>query len=131
MPEMSVVVETYLAAVRLARATDLARLGRFKAARELLIAGGRPPCKPRELDLLARMAAQEHEFGIARGWWEAALRQSPENVDYSNAIAQASEAERMQVVLRSLLWLALLIMVLSLLVYLCVITWQYPVPIKF
>jgi hypothetical protein len=86
--------------IRFARAAELARSRRYLEAEGLLSPNGRESSNPRELDLLARISAQQRRYGRARQLWEAALQRSPENADYKRAIECTREAERFQAVCR-------------------------------
>lgn len=90
-------VETLLAEynrkLRLARATDLAKSGRFLEAEALLrsargiVEGGK------ELDLLARIAVHRWRFREARLLWEAAARSEPENAEYRRCLDEIRARE--------------------------------------
>lgn len=82
--------------IRFARAAELARSRRYLEAEGLLTPNGHPSSNPRELDLLARIAAQQGRFDQARRLWEAASRLSPNNSDYERAIQRAEAARRSQ-----------------------------------
>lgn len=82
--------------VRFARAVELAHSRRFLEAEGLLSPNGRESSEPKELDLLARIAAQQRQYGRARRLWESALKQSPDNADYKRAIERTHEAEQFQ-----------------------------------
>ncbi len=83
--------------VRFARAVELANSRRYLEAEGLLSPNGRESSEPKELDLLARIAAQQRQYGRARRLWESALKQSPDNADYKRAIERAEEAALFQV----------------------------------
>ncbi len=80
--------------VRLARATDLARTRRFREATELLAPTGRLPTDPRELDLLARIAASQRRFLEAEKLWSDASKISPGNETYRLAAKHAALARK-------------------------------------
>lgn len=82
--------------IRFARAAELARSRRYLEAEGLLTPNGHASSNPQELDLLARIAAQQGRFDQARRLWEAALRISPNNADYERALRRAEAAERAQ-----------------------------------
>lgn len=86
--------------IRFARAVELARSRRYLEAEGLLAPNGRVPSDPKELDLLARIAAQQRRFDQARRLWDAALRLSPNNSDYQRAIQRAEAAEHAQQIWR-------------------------------
>jgi len=56
--------------MRFARAAELARSRRYLEATMVLSPNGRLPIEPRELDLLARIAAQQKQFDQAGRLWE-------------------------------------------------------------
>jgi len=87
-------LEKCFAQIRLARATELAQSKRFLEAEAVLMLNGELPDNPRELDLLARMAAQQEQFGKARRLWEAALHASPADVEYSQCLERARKWEQ-------------------------------------
>ncbi len=86
--------------VRFSRAVELAHSRRYLEAEGLLSPNGRESSEPKELDLLARIAAQQKQYARARRLWESALKQSPENADYQRAIQRTREAEQFQAKLR-------------------------------
>lgn len=87
-------LQNCFAQIRLARATELAQSKRFAEAEAVLSPNGELTDNPSELDLLARIAAQQEQFGKARRLWEAALQKSPENEDYSECLERARKWER-------------------------------------
>ena len=82
------------ARIRLARATELAQSKRFAEAEAVLSPNGELTDNPSELDLLARIAAQQEQFGKARRLWEAALHASPADVEYSQCLERARKWEQ-------------------------------------
>lgn len=82
-------LETCFAKIRFARATELAQSKRFLEAEAILSPNGILSDDPRELDLLARIAAKQEQFGKARQLWEAVLRKSPANEEYSRCLEMA------------------------------------------
>lgn len=87
-------LEDCFAKIRLARATELAQSKRFLEAETVLMPNGELPDNPRELDLLARMAAQQEQFSKARRLWEAALEKSPEDEEYAQCLERVRKMER-------------------------------------
>ena len=55
---------------------------------------GELPDDPRELDLLARIAAKQEQFAKARRLWETALQKSPVSVEYSQCLERVRKLER-------------------------------------
>jgi tetratricopeptide (TPR) repeat protein len=80
--------------IRFARAAELARSRQYLEATMVLSPNGRLPIEPRELDLLARIAAQQKQFDQAARLWEVALQRSPDNETYKRAIQRAVAAKR-------------------------------------
>ena len=108
--------------IRFARAAELARSRRYLEAEGILSPNGRESSDPRDLDLLARISAQQRRYERARHLWEAALQQSPGNADYKRAIDCTREAERFQAVCRK----AAMIVLLGLAVTALLLTvWRY------
>lgn len=97
--------------IRFARAAELSRSHRYLEAEGLLAPNGRESSDPRDLDLLARISAQQRQYGRARKLWETALQQSPGNPDYERAIECTKDAERSQAVLRKGALIALVCLV--------------------
>lgn len=93
--------------VRFARAVELAHSRRYLEAEGLLSPNGRESSEPKELDLLARIAAQQKQYARARRLWESALKQSPENAAYKRAIERTREAEQFQAKLHKVAMFAL------------------------
>src|SRR5437773_11900038 len=79
-------VEECFDQVRFARATDLARSGRYLEAQGLLTHNGLLPETARDLDLLARIAALNRQWAAAGEFWMAALRKDPENQEYQRCL---------------------------------------------
>ena len=79
-------IEQCLAEVRFARAAELGRTGQYADAEALLSKDGLPPEAPRELALLARIAAQQGHLERARRLWEAALQSDPRNDMYRGCL---------------------------------------------
>jgi hypothetical protein len=92
-------LEACFAKIRLVRATELAQSRRFLEAEAILSPNGVLTDDPRELDLLARIAAKQEQFGKARQLWEAALLKVPANEEYSQCLQQARKWERLSNVL--------------------------------
>jgi len=92
-------LEACFANIRLARATDLAQLNRFLEAEAVLSPKGVLSDDPRELDLLARIAAKQEQFGKARQLWEAALQKSPGNEEFSACFERVCKLERISTLL--------------------------------
>ena len=80
--------------MRFARATELARTRQYLEATALLMPNGRQPSHPKELDLLARIAAQQRRFSDAEKLWNDASKLAPENNAYRNAARQAAKARQ-------------------------------------
>ena len=109
--------------MRIAHATELARSRRFLEAEALLSPSGRLPETVIELDLLARILAQQHRFREARRCWDAALQVDPLNEAYRNGIKRLEQVER----LRKLRWKVTLIggvtLIMATLVVVAVMFW--------
>jgi ferric-dicitrate binding protein FerR (iron transport regulator) len=74
---------------------------------------GRESSDPKELDLLARISAQQRRYRRARRLWESALKRSPGNADFERAIERTRDAERFQAILRKGAMLALLLLAVT------------------
>lgn len=79
-------LEKCFSQIRLARATELAQSRRFLEAEAVLVQNGEFPDDPRELDLLARIAALQGRFDDARRCWNAAMQKDPENETYRECV---------------------------------------------
>jgi hypothetical protein len=79
--------------MRFARVTDLAGAGRYLEAEALLSPRGHVPANPRDLDLLARIAARQKRYSQARRLWEAARRAEPGNPVYADALRELDRAQ--------------------------------------
>ena len=77
--------------IRFARATELSRSGNHLEAEALLTPDGRVPASARELDLLARIAAQQERFDDAARYWNAALKTDPDNASYKDCLQELSQ----------------------------------------
>lgn len=78
--------------IRLAQATELARSRRYLEATALLTPQGRLPGDAKELDLLARIAAQQRRFAEAERLWNDASKAAPEILAYRDAATSAARA---------------------------------------
>jgi flagellar motor protein MotB len=79
----------------LARATELARAGRYAEAEEILSTGGdETDYAPAALDLLARMRAQQGHFAEAEKLWTRAAKLEPSNAAYPSALRRAAAASQ-------------------------------------
>ena len=92
--EMRNALHNCFAQIRLARATELAQLGRLREVEAVLVPNGEFPHNARELDLLARVAARQGRFDEARRRWNAALQIEPGNNDYRQCIEHLTPARR-------------------------------------
>ncbi len=72
--------------IRLARAVELARSRRYIEAEGLLSPNGRLPSDPRELDLLARIAAQQRQYRRAEDLWRKAVTKAPDREAFSRGL---------------------------------------------
>ena len=95
-------LKEYFQQMRFASATELARSRRFLEAEALLVRHGRLPESSCELDLLARIAAQQGHFEKARRCWKAALQHEPANLTYEIDITAVGQAEKAAVVRRKI-----------------------------
>ena len=87
-------MKNVFAQIRLARATELAQSERFLEAEAVLMPNGELPDNPRELDLLARIAARQGSFENARRLWNKALQYEPDNENYKHCLACLTPARR-------------------------------------
>jgi tetratricopeptide (TPR) repeat protein len=111
--------------IRLARATELAQSRRFLEAESLLSPNGRLPESARELDLLARIAAQQKRFREARRLWETALQKTPGDNGYQDAIKQIERAERANELCRKVLLACVAVLFIATLVFLTFKFWPW------
>ena len=79
--------------IRHAHASELARSGNYPEAEAILLPDTRLPESPRDLDLLARMAAQQARFEDAARYWKAALERAPENAVYKECLQRLSDLQ--------------------------------------
>jgi Tetratricopeptide repeat len=109
--EARAALDEHFTQVRFLRATDLARSGRYLEAESLLTRNGQPCQTPRELDLLARVAAHQGRFEDARRLWQTALQREPQSVTYSDCLARVAEFQHptalLDKTLTLLLWAAI------------------------
>lgn len=106
----------------LARATELARCGRLLEA-EALLTNGREPQSAKEMDLLARIAAQGHRYEQAERWWTAAGERDPENQEYPKGLgALVEERKKQERIQKALIWASMGVIVL-LTGLVCVMLW--------
>jgi hypothetical protein len=91
--QVQVTLEECFDEIRFARAVDLARSRRFMEAEALMSARGELPQRPRDLDLLARIAAQQKQFEKARRCWELARENDPQNHAYDDGLRAIAIAE--------------------------------------
>ncbi len=93
LQSIGAVLDQCLDHIRFARAAELARSGRYVAAEALLSLNGRSREAPRELDLLARIEAQQRHLSAARRLWEKALQFDPKNADYKECLVRLTRLE--------------------------------------
>lgn len=79
--------------IRFARAAELARSGRYVEAEGVLSPNGHPSEAPRDLDLLARIAAQQARLSDTRRLWEAALQKDSRNPVYKDCLQRLTELQ--------------------------------------
>ncbi|EDY20133.1 hypothetical protein CfE428DRAFT_2057 [Chthoniobacter flavus Ellin428] len=106
-------VQTCFAQMRVARAAELARSRRYREAEDLLTGHEGNPSDPRELDLLARIAAQQRQYPRARHLWEVALQRLPGQAEYERAIVRTRRAERLQTIGRIVALLVVVALVVA------------------
>jgi hypothetical protein len=116
--------------MRFARAAELAKSCRYLEATVVLSPNGRLPIEPKELDLLARIAARQKQFDKAGHLWELALQGSPENETYKRAIERTVAAKRnyrlRQVIAMNLVAVAVAAALLFAVLHL--LPWERPAP---
>ena len=79
----------------LAKATDLARRGRYAAAEKILRQNsGDGAAHPQVLDLLARIRAQQGRFAEAQAFWKEAARLKPEETAYRDYLRRIAEIQK-------------------------------------
>jgi flagellar motor protein MotB len=79
----------------LARATELARAGRYGEAEKVLSAdGAETEYAPAALDLLARMRAQQGYLADAEKLWTRAAQLDPSNIAYLSALRRAAALQQ-------------------------------------
>src|SRR4051812_42068846 len=109
--------------MRFAQATELARSRRFLEAEALLSPGGALPESTSELDLLARIAAQQKRFREARRCWEAALQKDPRNEVYRNSIKRLEQVEKSKELRRRVTLISAAALTIATLIVLAVELW--------
>lgn len=111
-PEARLALTECFAQIRRARATELAQAGRASEAQDVLLGNNRLPNDPRELDLLARLAARQGLFDTARQFWELAMEREPDNETYRQCMEQLTPARKARCLLVA--WSGPLLMLLML-----------------
>jgi hypothetical protein len=95
--------------IRFARATELARSGRYLEAEALLSPNGQASTTPRDLDLLARIAVHQGRTSDARRLWEAAAHRDPDNPTYTECLQGLRDLPRFRItfdaILACLVWI--------------------------
>jgi type VI secretion system protein ImpK len=107
------VVSTLLVQIMLARATDLARAGRYSEAENLLSeVSGKGEVTPAVLDLSARIRAQQGRLLEAEALWRQASQLDPANEAYRAGLHRIVRMQRRPIWIATLLpWLVGLIVV--------------------
>lgn len=90
----------YFDQVRFARAADLARSGRYLEAEALLSPRGELPSNPKEIDLLARLAALQKDYDRAEELWKRAIAMTPGRESFPEALAALERVRGQKVVQR-------------------------------
>jgi hypothetical protein len=111
--------------LHIARATELARVGRLLEAEALLTANGGPRSAP-EMDLLARISAQRRRLDQAASWWQAAQGMDPANGDYKRGLEAVTDEGRKQARRQKALLWASLVMTAILMAAVAVLIWTKP-----
>lgn len=92
---LTAVVRSLLDQLTLARATELARAGRYAEAKKVLAANGaETEATPAALDLLARMRAQQGDLAGAEKLWTRASQLDPANRAYPTALKRAAALQQ-------------------------------------
>jgi hypothetical protein len=78
--------------LRFAHATELARAGLYAAAKALLLPANQTLTEARDLDLLARIEANQHHYAEAQRIWLAAATVSSEPNNYRLLASEAANA---------------------------------------
>jgi hypothetical protein len=99
--------------MRLARATELACSRRYLEATALLTPQGRLPADAKELDLLARIAAQQRRFVDAERLWNDASRVAPENTTYRETATRAARARQNWIQIKQTVFAVVVALVLA------------------
>ena len=89
------ILEAHFSKTRYAHASLLARSGHLLEAEALLCRKG-VPTTPRDIDLLARIAAKRHDLSQAKRLWQDALRLDPGNSAYLEALVKIKAIEHFQ-----------------------------------
>lgn len=111
------------AQIRLARATELAQSRRFREAEAVLIHDGKLPENPRDLDLLARIAAQQGQFEKAKHRWKTAQHAGSNVAAYASAIRSLEQAQTAAAVRRKIAVISLAAIAIATLVSFSVTFW--------
>lgn len=105
---------TLLPQIALAQATELARVGQYATALDLLNGSPEAGMSPAGLDLRARMCAQQGRLAEAEALWLEARRLDPQNSAYAVGLAEIARRQRgaaLRLPWRPLVGLALLLAV--------------------
>jgi len=100
-PKAQEAIAQFVSALRLARASELGICGNLLLAETILT----PPTSTLELNLLAKIVAQQGRYREAIDLWKEAVLREPDNAAFQNAITFCEGAERSRTTLwRRLLW---------------------------
>lgn len=127
--EVQQLVKRFEDRLRLARASELASLGRLLEAEVLLCPGRHLPMSADELDMLARIYVKQGQFEQARRRWEDAVKTGDLTAEYEECIKVLDDwldyrKRLMKWRLRAALFISVVLLASSLL------SWFYFSPLK-
>ena len=87
------ILSEYSADMNFAMASEYARRCDYSQAKALLLPHGKIPDSTRELDLLARISANNGDSVAAKRFWLLALEKEPDNQNIKESIAEIANME--------------------------------------
>ncbi|HEX8475542.1 MAG TPA: OmpA family protein [Pyrinomonadaceae bacterium] len=110
--------QTLLTWLAISQASELARVGRYSEADQLLSELKTGDASAAVLDLRARIHAQQGRLSAAEAFWTRALHLDPANLAYNEALRRISRMQRRRLhALRPLLWTLAAVLCVALAVY--------------
>ena len=131
LPESArIALEGLFAEIRISRASDLARCGRYHEAEEVLKYNGALPELVAELDLLARIAGQQGHYDEASNYWLVAHERGMNTRKYEALQRALQNARNVAKIKRKFTAISILTFAITIMVFTVFTLWPSKKPEK-